>query len=208
MIDSSSSLVMLIALTVIITSSICAFLSDLIKPAENRSHQNKSHKWQKIIIADWCYVWVKTNHFAENSRFWFSHSISRCQWEALHHVRNTKLHFPVSYSLILYCSSPLCFKMCHFDCREVINQEAHGLESDIWSVGCMLYAMLTGRPPFEAQGIEDTFDRVRLGEYEVPRDLSADAKSLIGMLLQRNPMDRLKLQSWTTFFLNFHQIKL
>ena len=33
--------------------------------------------------------------------------------------------------------------------REVAKREAHGLESDIWSLGCMLYTMLVGTPPFD-----------------------------------------------------------
>ena len=27
----------------------------------------------------------------------------------------------------------------------------HGIESDIWAIGCMLYAMLFGNPPFETE---------------------------------------------------------
>ena len=36
-------------------------------------------------------------------------------------------------------------------CREVAKREAHGLESDIWSLGCMVYTMLVGTPPFDVR---------------------------------------------------------
>ena len=31
---------------------------------------------------------------------------------------------------------------------EVLRKQGHGVEADIWAMGCMMYAMLVGTPPF------------------------------------------------------------
>lgn len=36
---------------------------------------------------------------------------------------------------------------------EVINRQPYGLSSDIWAFGCILYACLTGTPPFESPNV-------------------------------------------------------
>ena len=36
---------------------------------------------------------------------------------------------------------------------EVATRGPHGLESDVWSLGCMLYTLLVGRPPFDVRQI-------------------------------------------------------
>ena len=36
-------------------------------------------------------------------------------------------------------------------CREVATRGPHGLESDVWSLGCMLYTLLVGHPPFDVR---------------------------------------------------------
>ncbi|XP_015332669.1 serine/threonine-protein kinase PLK4-like, partial [Marmota marmota marmota] len=72
---------------------------------------------------------------------------------------------------------------------------AHGLESDVWSLGCMFYTLLIGRPPFDTDTVKNTLNKVVLADYEMPTFLSREAKDLIHQLLRRNPADRLSLSS-------------
>ena len=36
-----------------------------------------------------------------------------------------------------------------FSCSEIATRGPHGLESDVWSLGCMLYTLIVGSPPFD-----------------------------------------------------------
>lgn len=36
----------------------------------------------------------------------------------------------------------------------------HGLESDVWAVGCILYNLLVGHLPFDTKNIMETFKLV------------------------------------------------
>ena len=38
--------------------------------------------------------------------------------------------------------------------------QGHGYEADIWAIGCMMYAMLCGTPPFETQSINATYLKI------------------------------------------------
>ena len=66
--------------------------------------------------------------------------------------------------------------MCY---REVAQKTAHGLEADVWSLGCMFYTMLVGKPPFDTQAIKSTINKVIIGEYTIPASLSTQAADLI-----------------------------
>jgi len=88
------------------------------------------------------------------------------------------------------------FTMCgtpNYISPEIATRSPHGLESDVWSLGCMLYTFLVGRPPFDTDAVKTTLNKVVLAQYHIPSYLSPQAKDLIDKLLKKNPNDRITL---------------
>ena len=67
---------------------------------------------------------------------------------------------------------------------EVLGKKGHSYEVDVWSLGCILYTLLVGRPPFETQTLKDTYARIKRNEYHIPSRIGQSAKNLIARLLQ------------------------
>lgn len=69
---------------------------------------------------------------------------------------------------------------------------------DIWSVGVILYILLTKYPPFNGKNDEEIYEAIKLGEYDIespPFDkISKQAKNLIQKLLEKNPTERLSAE--------------
>lgn len=51
--------------------------------------------------------------------------------------------------------------------QQVVSGEKYGPEVDLWSLGCLLYCLLVGKPPFESDNIKNTLNRVVSGNYWV-----------------------------------------
>ncbi|XP_002734025.1 serine/threonine-protein kinase PLK4-like [Saccoglossus kowalevskii] len=98
----------------------------------------------------------------------------------------TQLNFPTDKHFTM-CGTP------NYISPEIATRSAHGLESDVWSLGCMLYTFLVGRPPFDSDAVKSTLNKVVLAEYEVPDYVSDEAKDLIFKMLKKNPNDRITL---------------
>ncbi|KAF5276849.1 hypothetical protein FQA39_LY06401 [Lamprigera yunnana] len=81
----------------------------------------------------------------------------------------------------------------NFISPEVVSRGQHGLEVDVWGLGCLLFTILVGSPPFEDNAVKTTLNRVLTVNYTLPNFLSFEAKDLINSLLQKNPKDRIKL---------------
>ncbi|KAF3699338.1 Serine/threonine-protein kinase PLK3 [Channa argus] len=76
---------------------------------------------------------------------------------------------------------------------EVLNRQGHGTESDVWSLGCVMYTLLCGNPPFETLDLKETYKCIKEIRYNLPSTLSPAAQKLISGILQKNPSDRLTL---------------
>ncbi|VDD77683.1 unnamed protein product [Mesocestoides corti] len=73
---------------------------------------------------------------------------------------------------------------------EILNKHGHSFEVDSWSVGCILYTLLVGRPPFETSNLKDTYERIKKNEYVIPSHVSVAASTLIRALLDADPKKR------------------
>lgn len=77
---------------------------------------------------------------------------------------------------------------------EVASREVHGLPADVWGLGCMLYTLLVGRPPFHTQHVKTTLNKVINADYKIPTELSIQAQDLLLKLLCKDPRKRITLK--------------
>ena len=68
------------------------------------------------------------------------------------------------------------------------------MQSDLWSLGCILYALLTGTPPFECPNVQDTLLKIKKGKFKLPGNMSAEVQDLVSGLLDANPDNRIGIE--------------
>lgn len=74
---------------------------------------------------------------------------------------------------------------------EILTRSGHGKAVDWWSLGALMYDMLTGAPPFTADNRKRTIEKILKGRVVLPPYLTPDARDLIRKLLKRQVSQRL-----------------
>jgi len=87
------------------------------------------------------------------------------------------------------CGSP------HYASPEVIAEDKYdGKCSDVWSLGVVFFAMLSGKLPFFHNHIPTLLNLVTRGVYEMPENLDPDLADLIKEMLQVDLSKRIKME--------------
>lgn len=78
-----------------------------------------------------------------------------------------------------------------FSAPEVLNYEPISLATDMWSVGVLLYVLLTGCSPFGGDTKQETFCNISRCRLDFPDDLfedvSEEARDLMRKLMVKDP---------------------
>uniref|UniRef100_A0A8C8HGM2 Protein kinase C n=1 Tax=Oncorhynchus tshawytscha TaxID=74940 RepID=A0A8C8HGM2_ONCTS len=74
---------------------------------------------------------------------------------------------------------------------EILQEMQYGPSVDWWSLGVLLYEMLSGHAPFEAENEDDLFESILNEEISYASWLSAEAVNILKAFLTKNPARRL-----------------
>lgn len=80
---------------------------------------------------------------------------------------------------------------------EVVKDEKYSMEVDMWGIGCVLYTILCGFPPFYDEKIDILTEKISRGEYTFLKpwwdEISDGAKNCVRKLLEVDPEKRYKI---------------
>lgn len=74
---------------------------------------------------------------------------------------------------------------------ELLSEKSASRSSDLWALGCIIYQMVSGLPPFRSRSEYIIFQKILKLEYEFPDGFAPLARSIVENLLVLDPSKRL-----------------
>ncbi|XP_063714547.1 serine/threonine-protein kinase MARK2-like isoform X3 [Symsagittifera roscoffensis] len=114
----------------------------------------------------------------------------------LDHEMNIKIadfgfsnEFSIGTKLDTFCGSP------PYAAPELFQGKKYdGPEVDVWSLGVILYTLVSGSLPFDGGTLKELRERVLRGKYRIPFYMSTDCENLLKRFLVLNPVKRSTLE--------------
>eukprot|EP01035_Chromulina_nebulosa_P017420 gene17420-22971_t len=103
--------------------------------------------------------------------------------------------------------STACGSPCYAAPEMIAGKKYEGPLADIWSIGVILFALVSGYLPFEDPNTSVLYRKILSGEYKTPKWLSSDVKDLIRKILEIEPKKRFRINDIRkhTWFNTIHE---
>ena len=83
-----------------------------------------------------------------------------------------------------FCGTP------EYIAPEMLMKKGHDTRVDIWSIGILMFELLSGYSPFVAKTNQELYQNIKRLKIQWPKDMPPLAKNLISKILKLNPLDR------------------
>lgn len=74
---------------------------------------------------------------------------------------------------------------------EVVSMMKYGKPVDWWTLGCIIFEMITGLPPFYKNNRKELFEGIKFENPKLPHTVTNECKLIISQLLNKDPARRL-----------------
>lgn len=90
-----------------------------------------------------------------------------------------------------YISPEVLYPLAHAKIAGYYGEDGIQYTADLWALGCIIFAMIYGKPPFETSNRKETFGKIMTADFKFPNEDKKDAEDLITKILTVQPSDRI-----------------